>query len=489
MRTIKWTALASLLIATPVQAELLPAYATQCADALGITTIPGYSCSGGFENSGDGFVVGSRNNRLGKVNVGNPNVDGVFLCRNYDRATNTAGLNGYILQNTVTGNTCFFDAIGSGSATVVSPNAANAAAYWRNPANMDGDCQTCHSADPFIVTAGLAPTMNAINMISKGRTLKGAYNIVNSDVPSSHFADWNAERQIATLPCASGCHQGSNNATPTTMVNLALSQGWMTQQAYNGKTELFSASIGVWRPRTKAHFHLDLNGTRDWNSGVDLTGQFGQSGDKPFVLRGTRCELGLGWQFAELGTRRGDTWHVTRNNHYYDSEDVSARFGFGSDGAPLSWNGVPVSYQGGSFVVDYDASRSDGGDVSFAFGKPTDAPLIGRWQRGIGRRVGSFRGVNGLGYFYLDSNGSNGWDSGDVRGFQFGLATDLPFVGDFNSDAVDEIGVFRDGTWFVDLNNNFQWDGKSGGDAEWSFGEAGDIPVVSPTRWNCGTGG
>ncbi len=44
------------------------------------------------------------------------------------------------------------------------------------------------------------------------------------------------------------------------------------------------------------------------------------------------------------------------------------------------------------------------------------------------------------------------------------------------------IGLFRDGNWYLDLNNNGVWDGVAGGDGLFSFGAPGDIPVVGD--WN-----
>ena len=72
--------------------------------------ISGYICGQGSTASGAGFLVDSSNKRLGKVQMPNSNVEAIFLCRNYDVGSFTTGLNGYILQNTITGNACFFDA-------------------------------------------------------------------------------------------------------------------------------------------------------------------------------------------------------------------------------------------------------------------------------------------------------------------------------------------------------------------------------------------
>ena len=61
----------------------------------------------------------------------------------------------------------------------------------------------------------------------------------------------------------------------------------------------------------------------------------------------------------------------------------------------------------------------------------------------------------------------------------FGPAAGIPIAGDFNGDGFDELGMFLDGRWFVDLNGNNQWDK----DDLWaSFGSPGDLPVVGD--WN-----
>jgi hypothetical protein len=187
---------------------------------------------------------------------------------------------------------------------------------------------------------------------------------------------------------------------------------------------------------------------------------------------------------TEVGVRRGNTWITTFNNLFYDAQDPA--FTFGTSGSPASWNGVAVSFENNTFLVDLNSSFSSGfGDVTFSYGFVNDKPLVGRWARGTGHRMAIYRIVNGEGWWYLDTNPNNVWDGSDTIG-KFGVNGDIPFSGDFDGDGDDEIGVFRNGTWFVDMNNNFQWNGVAGGDAQWFFGQTGDIPVVSPTSWACG---
>ena len=64
----------------------------------------------------------------------------------------------------------------------------------------------------------------------------------------------------------------------------------------------------------------------------------------------------------------------------------------------------------------------------------------------------------------------------------FGQAGDLPAAGDWNGDGKAKVGVFRNGTWYLDYNGNGAWDG-CGVDRCYSgsFGQQGDWPVAG--KW------
>jgi hypothetical protein len=40
----------------------------------------------------------------------------------------------------------------------------------------------------------------------------------------------------------------------------------------------------------------------------------------------------------------------------------------------------------------------------------------------------------------------------DATYSNFGLATDIPVVADWNGSKTTKVGIFRNGTWLVDLN-------------------------------------
>jgi hypothetical protein len=58
------------------------------------------------------------------------------------------------------------------------------------------------------------------------------------------------------------------------------------------------------------------------------------------------------------------------------------------------------------------------------------------------------------------------------------MAGDSPVAGDWDGDGTAEIGVFRQGTWYIDFNGSGGWEGTPGGDRIYTFGMAGDSPVT-----------
>jgi len=98
------------------------------------------------------------------------------------------------------------------------------------------------------------------------------------------------------------------------------------------------------------------------------------------------------------------------------------------------------------------------------------------------QQIGIFR-PNSPAFFVLDQQETYNYAGNDITA-SFGLAGDYPVAGNWTGSGVISIGVFRctPGVavcqWYIDLNNNGTWDGIAGGDALWSFGLPGDIPVV-----------
>jgi ribosomal protein S16 len=156
------------------------------------------------------------------------------------------------------------------------------------------------------------------------------------------------------------------------------------------------------------------------------------------------------------------------------------------------WNGNGITdigvFYSSSGRWDLDVSANfmwDGCSVDSCtyFGTNGDLPAVGDWNANGISKIGVFRPSTGR--WYLDTNGNRQWDGCGVDAClgPFGMAGDLPVAGDWNGNGIDKIGVFRPSTgkWYLDLNNNRQWDG-CGVDGCATFGVNGDLPVVGD--WN-----
>lgn len=174
-----------------------------------------------------------------------------------------------------------------------------------------------------------------------------------------------------------------------------------------------------------------------------------------------------------------DTWH---DSGFDGSASTFTTEGFGQTGdVPIvgDWNhsgstNIGVFRSGSWFLDSNGDGRWDAGDRSFVFGQAGDIPIVGDWDGTGYLKAGLFRN----GTFILDLSGHM---SGVATGksdltFFFGIGTpDIPVVGDWGGTGVTKIGVFRQGTWLLDLNNDHVW---GTGDLVFALGLPGDVPVV-----------
>ncbi len=87
-------------------------------------------------------------------------------------------------------------------------------------------------------------------------------------------------------------------------------------------------------------------------------------------------------------------------------------------------------------------------------------------------------GIYKDGSWYIDLNGNGVWDAGD-QNYGFGAPLWTPVIGDWNNDGLTEIGVYRDGAWYLDYDASGWW---STGDKNFGYGAPDWTPVVGD--WN-----
>ena len=152
--------------------------------------------------------------------------------------------------------------------------------------------------------------------------------------------------------------------------------------------------------------------------------------------------------------------------------------------------GVNASLEGGiqPTVGLFDASQgqwhlrnSTGAVTSFYFGNPGDYPIMGDWNCNGIDTVGMYRQSNGL--VYLRNTNTQG--SHDIR-FFFGNPGDIPIVGDFNNNGCDTVSIYRPSNQTFYIINALGANDGGLGAAQFSyvFGNPGDKPFVGDFNGN-----
>ena len=105
-------------------------------------------------------------------------------------------------------------------------------------------------------------------------------------------------------------------------------------------------------------------------------------------------------------------------------------------------------------------------------GQKGDQPVAADWDGAGLPRLGVFR----KGTWFVDINDDFSYRPNEDKIFDFGADGDIPIAADWDGSGKQRVGVFRSGQWFLDTNGDFHWDSAT--DKGASFGQAGDIPVV-----------
>ncbi len=112
---------------------------------------------------------------------------------------------------------------------------------------------------------------------------------------------------------------------------------------------------------------------------------------------------------------------------------------------------------------------------SFFFGNPGDVPMVGDWDCNGTDTPGLYRQSDG--FVYLRNSNSQG--IADIR-FFFGNPGDLPLAGDFNGDGCDTVSIYRPSQSQVFVINKLGSDegGLGAAEVDYFFGNPGDKPYV-----------
>ncbi|CDH47363.1 SBBP repeat-containing protein [Candidatus Contendibacter odensensis] len=391
--------------------------------------------------------------------------------------TTTSCSRNLVLPNSLIAGSYYLGAYADPDNTIAESDEANNGKATTNTlpiviltVNKSGNGQGVVTGTPFWINCGTQCTTNFLSSATTKVTLTAV-----SD-PGSTFTGWSSAGCSGTASCE------------------------VTMDATKSVTATFSSqtsAVGVFREGT---WFLDANGNGAWDGcqqdgGQDLClfNSFGQAGDLPAAGNwdgGAKSSIGV------LRSSSGQ-WFIDLNgNHQWDGCVADGCYdGFGQAGdLPVAgdWNGSGVAkigvFRNGQWFLDANGNGSWDGcgtELCLSFGQTGDLPVAGNWNGGLQAGVGVFR----AGTWYLDYNGNGKWDGCDIdRCYfsSFGQAGDLPVAGDWNGDGKAKVGVFRNGTWYLDYDGDGKWGGcqQDGGKDRCyigSFGQPGDLPVAG--RW------
>ena len=210
-------------------------------------------------------------------------------------------------------------------------------------------------------------------------------------------------------------------------------------------------------------WYIDMNGNGIWDE-EDMIAQLGTITDQPVI--GDWDGDGK----ADIGIF-GPQWEgddaVIKNDPGLPS-DLNTRRVSRPKNVPLSTDETNTQFRAMQHTAQGKV-RLDVIDHVFQYGGEGDTAISGCFAGDGVTNIGVYRN----GDWYIDRNGDGRWERGvDLLLEGIGRDGEIPVVGDFNGDGIDEIGMYKDGRWRLDTTGDFVLD------TEIRFGEPGDLPVV-----------
>lgn len=222
------------------------------------------------------------------------------------------------------------------------------------------------------------------------------------------------------------------------------------------------ADVGVF---LAGSWFIDLNGNGEWDEG-DLWMELGKDGDRPVTGDWDgdgKTDIGIfgrAWPGDEEVLRFEPGLPDAQN-------DITSR--------PKNMPPKPQESASDVRLLQRGAdgrTRADVIDHVFQYGRENDQPVTGDWNGDGIATIGVFRG----GTWYLDVDGDGRWSNADVVVPHFGEPGDTAVPGDFNGDGKTDLGLFRDGMFILDSNGNRVQDAH---DRVLALGAAGDMPIAA----------
>ncbi len=209
----------------------------------------------------------------------------------------------------------------------------------------------------------------------------------------------------------------------------------------------------------------------------------------PFVPRSLSAfDWQPAWRLPSTKHMTGLVDPVSGKWHLYNEDGLlDASFYYGNPGdypfvGDWNCNGIetPGLYrQSDGYVYLRNANTEGIADIKFYFGNPGDVPIAGDFNGNGCDTVSIYRPSNQR-FYIINQLGSNNGSLGAAElDYVFGNPGDKPFVGDFDSDGIETVGLHRESTGFVYFRNTHT---QGIADNQFFFGDPGDRLVAGD--WN-----
>ena len=307
---------------------------------------------------------------------------------------------------------------------------------------------------------------------------------LNPNTGWSRWPDWSPDsNKIAYERCAAPCNPYATDirvmSRDGTGDVLFASDGEAPVWSPDGSLILYSRNIGTSGNPVYRLFRKLVSG--------------GATSEIPIPLQDKVFSVFPEWDWQPVPPPPGDPivglvdptqgeWHL-----YDDAGTEAKSFYFGNPGdLPImgDWDcdGVetPGMYRQSDGYVYLRNSNTQGiADVKFFFGNPGDVPIAGDFNGDGCGTVSIYRPSNQT-FYIINALGKNDGGLGAAQfSYVFGNPGDKPFVGDFDGDGVETVGLHRESTGLVYFRNSHT---QGIADAQFIYGDPGDRIVAGD--WN-----
>ncbi|MBI1353597.1 MAG: hypothetical protein GC160_04570 [Acidobacteria bacterium] len=245
--------------------------------------------------------------------------------------------------------------------------------------------------------------------------------------------------------------------------------------ASSGAAYLFVRDSGVWSQQ--AYLKASNTGAGDEFGGnvaisgdTAAVGASGEGGSGTGVNPNTQSDNNAAFSGAAyLFVRNGGAWS---QQAYLKASNTD----------PSDFFGGAVALSSSALVAGARQEGSSGTGVNpNAQGDNTASRSGAAYIFGLGGAPDNV-GVYRNGEWLLDVNGNGVFDSGVDFDFFLGFEGATPVTGDWNGDGHETAGVYAGGFWFLDYDGDGVFNPSPGPDKQYAFGFAGALPVVGD--WN-----